>query len=352
MPAKRRAPSLSPPLSPPFETCTIHRVHCDLSKGHEKHFTVAYFEDAPQLFAGDSKASALRGKRNIVDMSEFLESHSNIGIMFYRDYDCQAYHGVIEPHFRALETPSDPVIKSLLPYFYRLDGDGMPAQSHDDAIFVSSEGLQETLVELTGMSPSIFSELDDSRLARDLVTQMYHHREIRDSSAVEAALGARSFELAKFLVKFMEEKFCNEYEEADALFSEGSVTKLHLPKLFAAQDLLVTREQDQPCAYILEKSSLEPLHLSCWAWRFNGRFWKYRSIFSVEWPSVQDKVAITDLPIYPLKYATPDVQALLESYGHTFWLLRHGKYVSYTPPNIQKDGHNVRLNMPRSFIMN
>jgi hypothetical protein len=78
--AKKRVLSLP---SPPFKTCTIHRVHCSPTKDHIKHSTVAYFEDAPRLFAGDSKASALRGKHNIPDVTNFVQSHSHIGIILY-----------------------------------------------------------------------------------------------------------------------------------------------------------------------------------------------------------------------------------------------------------------------------
>lgn len=338
--AKQRAPPLP---SPPFETCTIHRVNCTANKDHQEHPSVAYYEDTPRLFAGDSKASVLRGKHNITSVSEFVESHSHIGIILYRDYDCEAYHALIESRFRPLETPDNPPIKSLLPYFYRLDGDGMPAKSHDAAMLIPSEELQIALLEFTKMDPGIISELEYSGHMRQLITQIYHHRGIRENAGAKEALGDTYFELAVFFVDFMKISFGHEFDEADSYFSEGFVTKFHLPKLFAADSVLVTREQGQPCAYALDESSQDPSELSCWAWRFNGRFWKYRKTFSVEWSSVQDEIPITDLSIYPLEYATQHVKNLLESYGHQFWLIRHGKYVSYTLRSIQKDGQNVSL---------
>ncbi|KGO38601.1 ATPase, AAA-type, core [Penicillium expansum] len=313
--AKRRAP-VRP--SPPFESCTIHRIHCTKVNDHQSHPSVTYFEDAPQLFAGDCKASALRGKRHIADISDFVESNSHIGLILYRDYDCEAYHKIIEPRFRPLEKPDDPVIKWMLRYFYRLDDDGMPARSHGEAMLIPSEELRGTFHRLTNMSPDIISELEDPVYMRELITQMYHHRGIREDPVLAEKLGEESFETAVFLVEFMEKMFGQEYNEADALFSKGLVTKFHLPKLFAAQDVLVTREQGQPCAYVLEAFPERPTELSCWTWRFDGRFWKYRTALGVEWPDLLDMIAITDLSVYPLKYATIDVQRLLASRGRQF----------------------------------
>ncbi|CAG8377073.1 unnamed protein product [Penicillium salamii] len=337
--AKRRPSLLS---SPPFTVCTIHRIHCTKINHHRDHYREAYFEDSPRLFAGDSKASALRGRRNIADVSDFIDSHSHIGLIIYRDYDCEAYHLETESHFRPLERPDDPKIKSLLPYFYRLDSDGMPADSHQEAMLIVSEELQDALHELTGMDIDLISGLEDPGVMRGLITQMYHYRAIGDDPAVAEKLGDRYFELAVFLVEFMKKTFIHEYNEADALFSKGLVTKFHLPKLFAAQDVLVTKERGQPCAYILDVFPGDSMALSCWAWRFDGRFWKYRIAIDVNWPGSQETVAITDLSIYPLIYATPDVKRLLESCGRRFWLIRHGKYISYTSPGIQKDGQNIQ----------
>jgi hypothetical protein len=52
---------------------------------------------------------------------------------------------------------------------------------------------------------------------------------------------------------------------------------------------------------------------------------------------MEDQIAIIDLSIYPLKYATSEVSELRKSRGHQFWSLRHEGYVSYTPTGIQKD---------------
>jgi hypothetical protein len=231
---------------------------------------IAYFQDAPRLFAGDSKASALRGKRPIADVADFIESNSEIALILYRDYSCETYHRAIEPEFRALERPNDPFNKSLLPYFYRLDNDGIPATSHAEAMLIASDELQDTFIQLTGLDPGIIADLGNPGRMRELVTQVYHYRGIGEGSVLPSKLDEEYFDIAVAFVEFMEETFWEEYSEADALFESGFVNNHHLPKLFAAQDVLVRTEQGHPCAYILDSFLESALTLSCWAWRFDG----------------------------------------------------------------------------------
>lgn len=329
--------------SPIFETCTIYRVHCNGAKDHQNHLNITYFQDAPRLFAGDSKASALRGKRSIADVADFIDSNSEIALILYRDYSCETYHRAIEPEFRALERPNDSFNKSLLPYFYRLDNDGMPASSHAEAMLVASDELRDIIIQLTGLDPRIIADLENPRRMRELVTQVYHYRGISEGSVLVGNLDEKYFDIAVAFVEFMKATFWEEYSEADALFEAGSVNNHHLPKLFAPQDVLLRIEQGHPCAYILDSFLESTLTLSCWAWRFDGRFWKYQTAINIKWPGLVDKVPITDLSIFPLAYAAPDVRQLLESSGREFWSLRKGKYVSYLPTATQRDVQTVSL---------
>ncbi|KAJ5928290.1 ATPase AAA-type core [Penicillium verhagenii] len=338
---KKRGPLLPSPI---FETRTIHRIQCTQIKDHHSHPEVAYFEDAPQLFTGDSKASALRGRRHIADVEDFMDSNSHIGVILYQIYDCEVYHKEMEPRFRPLEKPDDPITKSLLPYFFRLDEDGIPATSHKQAMHIPSDHLRDVIALLTDLSPEIIIELHDPEFMRELISRVYHLRAIQTDSTILEKIGKKSFEVAVCFVEFMERIFRHEYDEADSLFSKGLMTRFHLPKLFAAKEILVTREQGQPLAYVLDESPEDSSLLSCWTWRFDGRFWKYRTTFDIKLHDVQDgTIDITTLSIFPLKYATPDVQSLIANRGRQFWSVRHRSYVSYASNEKQKDWQNIQL---------
>ncbi|KAJ5587678.1 ATPase AAA-type core [Penicillium hispanicum] len=223
----------------------------------------------------------------------------------------------------------------------------MPADSHEEAMVIASEDLRYALHELTDIDLNVLSELDNPENMRELVTRIYHYRSLREDPTTAKSLDQQSRDLVISLIEFMETIFGQEYDEADALFSKGLVTRSHVPKLFTAQDLLVTTEQGQLCAYTLDSFPGDSLKLFCWAWGFDGQFWRHRIVLSVESPDTEDPIDITDLPVYPLKYATTDVQELLQSRGRQFWSLRNGGYVSYTPTGIRKD---TQTNKPRYMV--
>ncbi|KAJ6024683.1 ATPase AAA-type core [Penicillium herquei] len=331
----------------PFETCIIHRTHCSQQKDHQNHNSIAYFEDVPRLFAGDSKASTLRGKKQIVDPSDLVESHPEIALIIYREYDCNEYHRRVERSFKPLERPTDPPLRLLLPYFYRLDEDGPPAISNQEAMLVSSGELQYALVELTGMDYGAISQLETAETVRRLVTRIYHLRDAHNNASLRQRMDEKSFKLALGFVDFMQGIFDQEYSEADSLFSRGLVTLFHLPKLFADEEVLFTHEQDNPMAYVLAEFPKEPTALPCWAWRFDGRFWRHRTVFNIIWPKFQETTAITDLSIYPLRYASQDAQKSLRNRGKQFWSIRLGSYISCTKAASLRDNQHVQ---PRYMV--
>lgn len=340
-PAKRGLP---PDL--PFQTCIIHRTRCNQQREHQNHNPVAYFEDVPRLFAGDSKASTLRGKRQIADPSDFVESHPQIALILYRDYDCREYHRRVESSFKPLERPSDPPLRSMLPYFFRLEEDGPPARSNEEAMLVSSEKLQDALVELTGLSFDAIAELETPETVRRLVARIYHLRDAHNDISLRKRMDEETLELALGFVDFMQTIFHYEYTEADSLFSQGLVTLFHLPKLFTDEETLFTHEHEHSMAYVLEGLPEDPTTLNCWAWRFDGRFWKHRTVFYITWPELQETIPITELSVYPLRYASPDAQESLRQRGAKFWSVRLGKYVSCTQGSVRDNQHvweNIRL---------
>jgi hypothetical protein len=333
--------------------CTIHRVHCTQAENHKDHPKVFYFEDTPRLFEGDCKASALRGEIGISDISEYLAARPHLKFVMYRIYDCKEYHATMDSHFRCLERPKNPFVKSLLPFFYLLDSDGEPAKSNNEAMLVSSEELLDALHCVTNLDMAVLEKLDQPQNTRILATRLYHYRWVRDDLTPLGELDSRSTTMAIEMFDFIEDMFGIEYDEADALFAKGLVTEFHLPKLFSQNDLLVTMQRGEPCAYSLEifpeDLHQEAIPLDCWAWRFDGQFWKFQTSFNVEVPSNISQMPITDLSIYPLKYAIDDLRGRLEDRGRTFWSLRNGSYVCCNNVNLRKDLHAVSAYLVQSF---
>jgi hypothetical protein len=112
---RKRARSLSPGLNASHEQprgpsyVIIHTVSCsnDDYGNHRDHPKASYFLDQPQLFKGDNRTSSLRGKIPIHNVGDYLEDNENIGIVIYRQYDCQIYHKMYDDKFERLRLPMD-----------------------------------------------------------------------------------------------------------------------------------------------------------------------------------------------------------------------------------------------------
>lgn len=66
-----------------------------------------------------------------------------------------------------------------------------------------------------------------------------------------------------------------------------------------------------------------------YTWTFDGRFRKaYGRITITDLPSLEDPFKIVDLPVYPIRFASEDVNEALRQRGHMFWKCRIKNYVS------------------------
>lgn len=94
--AKRvRTASQSTPLPSNYlpKYLVVNEVYCSNDDDHAHHQQQAQFFDTPGLFADDSKASTLRGRRGIPeDLDEYLEGRPDIGFVVTKDYSCDSYY--------------------------------------------------------------------------------------------------------------------------------------------------------------------------------------------------------------------------------------------------------------------
>jgi len=321
----------------------LHRVTCDCRKNHSKHKHLAHYLDAPRLFEGDSKASTLRGRRQILDIEEYLEDQSDVAIITYKMYSCNDYYKTVEGQFEQLQRPEDPDVKDLRPYFFRLRKDGDEAKPQSEQITIVADDLIDAIIKVTGINRGCLVNLVDPRNMEVFRYQLYHRRdsmaqEIRDLRSV------REQHIAAFF-DYVEKKLDPEYNEAKELFEGGQIVKPHLSKLFGPNEVVVTFQNGQPLAYISKscpKPYQYPLALDCWSWNFDGLFWRERTMLYVDWPSSELKIPISELNTYPLKYDKSGLEEQLRKRGKTFWTCRRRKHVYYNPPNPRSMQTNLR----------
>lgn len=168
-PRKRKSTHQQPDLLRGY--LILHRVACDRKRGHERHEELAYYFDTPGLFAGDSKASNLRGKRPVFRIEDYLEDQAGISIVVYKTYDCREYHEVIQDQFERLPTPDHPAdVTSLLPYFFRLNKDGIQATPKSWDTRIQSPILKEAIQGITGIETDCLSSWQDMEWVTVFIT--------------------------------------------------------------------------------------------------------------------------------------------------------------------------------------
>ena len=169
---------------------------------------------------------------------------------------------------------------------------------------------------------------------------LYHHRaRLRKY----AASHPDALSHVSALLEYASRVYGGDYQEADELFSKGLVTRRHLVKLFAPNELVFTYTDGQPTAYVLRKwpeiMRDGHLQLNCWSWKPNGStFLRNKRNLSVFAPQFDDEeLEIRRLSVLPLACETPEVRTHLELRGRKHWSLRLQSYVSYNGWNISHD---------------
>lgn len=169
---------------------------------------------------------------------------------------------------------------------------------------------------------------------------LYHHR----ARLVDyAASHPDALPHISALLKYASTVYGRDYQEADELLTKGLVTRRHILKLFAPNELVFTYTDGQPTAYVLQKwptiMSDGHLRLDCWSWKSNGSiFLRNKHFLSVVAPQFDDEqVEIRNLSVVPLAYKTLEARSHLELRGRKHWSLRSQSYVSYNGWNISHD---------------
>jgi hypothetical protein len=292
-------------------------------------------------------------------MDKYLNDHEEIAFVVYKDYDCETYRASVEVRlsFEAF-------------YFSPLETDQYIPECVSEEIYINSEDMKEAMTSIKSFLPEIVSqEWWSSNTMKGPYLPLYHYRSVIEEKMV-TELSAEHQNYAKLLLEFTHEYLGSKYDQADALFSKGAVSKEHFSKLFRVNDVVVTFENDQPLAYFcndlpkLDLPSFEKQKSSSvaifyrgrdWgfkkgsstltvqgsAWHFDGKFRLKPRTFSLDWPSSSPVMRVCDLKAYPLRYDKTGLREKLEIRGRKFWMCRRRNYICYDVPDPQIESQNV-----------
>jgi len=170
---------------------------------------------------------------------------------------------------------------------------------------------------------------------------LFHHR---TALKEYAAKHADSSDHVNALLRYADEMYGADFQEAEKLFRRGLVTQRHLLKLFVPNEIVVSGSRGLYAAFVVQKWPVlgagNSLSLACWSWHTNGSHW-VRKTRGLSVQSVDGEARITELLAYPLRFADPEIVSLLELRGAKLWHLRNQSHVQYTGWNISRDQYYV-----------
>ncbi|KAK2746120.1 hypothetical protein FQN55_005749 [Onygenales sp. PD_40] len=330
----------------------LHRVHCTGKEFHTVHKPGRVYSDPPRLFNGDSKASSLRGKKEIAKVKDYIGQYPLVSFVVYKEYDCNEYHKNHEVSFTPLSIPADPKLpKSVEPFFFKLWQHGNTAIPASEVMTIMSDELMNAVSSITGMNQRRLTSLDRPENMDMLQHRLYYYRRLRDKDTVD--LSSTQRQLMDGLLEYVKMSYGPQYDEADEMFSRGMVNQKHIAKLFSPNDIIVSTENGQSVAFAIKEppqSGQLPLVLRYWSWKLNVSFYREEKESKLSWPASgppDEEIPISSLSMYPLRHAPPGLEKQLRSRGEVLWKCRKRHFVAYNPPNTAIEVQNTN---PRYMI--
>ncbi|KAJ4027848.1 hypothetical protein NW752_000093 [Fusarium irregulare] len=320
---------------------TVHRVECPGSTpNHSAHPHLSLYLDVPRLFAGDNKASPLRGRIPDEEAQLRAKKDPDISFIIHRTYNCLEYHNALFDASR--ETSANSPLPFRRSQIYLLPSDAAGAVAEREYMEIISTHLNNAVEAVkeadTTQSPFNTKLLLGWEREQNMVApylHFYHTRTLLRDHVPK--LPERQSQHINVLLNYLHETFGRDYGNATRLFNRGLVNRKHFQKLFGPGEIIVTTEEGHHTAMVSKYPPLagsSPIRLECEMWKFNGRFAKHKKIVIVPWPkhaAELDTVPIISLDIFPLKFDAP-LEYQLRKRGELCWRLRKPRLVFYRAP--------------------
>ncbi|CAI9632725.1 unnamed protein product [Alternaria burnsii] len=285
--------------------------------------------------ANANRTTPLCGQEPLLDLETYLAGRIGFSFVVFQEYDCEAYHKEIKSIFTRLPMPSMPQLISTQskPYFQILEFGGPRAKATSEQIQLS-ESLEKALCDLRDLNTNWVKERG---FGEDLVypyARLYHFKHLFVEPFTQAPDPQQQIGL-KVLFHYLTNRLTSIYEELAELSAARIASQEHWAMLFQPDDIVITTENGHLQAFTVTSCRLHShntLVIDCWSWEYDGNFFRKHTTLSHVWPSKSQQIAITELPVYPIRYAVDGVESGLRERGYTFWSCRRQKYVNYDVP--------------------
>ncbi|ETS79874.1 hypothetical protein PFICI_07403 [Pestalotiopsis fici W106-1] len=305
----------------------VHEIIC-----HHDRTERGIFLERPSVVNYGPHGAHVRSSRGISNKEVFLERNKEITFLVWRQYECCG----IEPPDKGLlhqGGTDDLNIKALLKYEY---------------IEIISSDLREAMIALGRRLEDIpMPDLEEEEEEEEKIDAPYlwwFHQRSQIQVATLAMQPAFQEHIDVF-ARYLLESFGNEWEIVDQLLANKNITVDLIHYLFVPNQVIVSKSAGSDVA------SLEGFWLQEWAqvskpqsgkdglsinlesshWTFDGNFEKRETALTIDkFPSMLEKFAISELTIYPRRFASGEIVRALRERGRMFWKCRERHYVMKT----------------------
>ncbi|KAF5696351.1 AAA family ATPase [Fusarium globosum] len=300
----------------------IHSVRCDQSKMEGRRYL-----DQPWVVESGPNNAHLRGSRPILNFELFLERNKEVVFIVYKEYRCcgQQYNSrskaYMEPH-RQVEA------SSLL------------VAEHISIISSDLSSAMEDFSE-TALADIPHTNFKKGEEMKHPYIWWFHRRKEIDA-ALDQHENTSWSPIANLVREYVLERMAEEWEIVDELLARKRISLKYMDYLLVPDEIAISTEKGR------DISKLQGVVIQDWLilqpvldysavidvafWKFDGTFRKASEKFPIKHlPNTllgeQEEFKITDLPLYPVKYASHETTEALRRRGRMFWKCRSRNYV-------------------------
>ncbi|OQE47389.1 hypothetical protein PENCOP_c001G05768 [Penicillium coprophilum] len=301
------------------------------------------YTDPPELIQRNMGAPYLHCNDRLVNFELYLALNKDISFVIFRNYKRRAERQSSNTNY------------------------GKP-KPFSESIFPVSEDLKDVIADF--LRGKEFQSMQSSHRHMGEVQSPYlfvYHSRGAVESEIKRGLSSEAQRQFDLFMDYIQEACGNEYTAADLLFEKGRIRWEYVQYLFKPNHILVSTQNKEHIGYVARGWPSQSLDIdgtgnAYWwinaqTWDFDGEFYKYQTRLNFEMPKSQRAVespsspevdylsndctlplpnddpdkecAITDLAVYPIKYAPDYLTQKLQRRGEIFWTFRTQKYVSY-----------------------
>ncbi|KAK8133590.1 hypothetical protein PG984_005602 [Apiospora sp. TS-2023a] len=331
-----------------FRCENLHFIPAENSKPGPNGSPMTGYLDKPNWVHSPKGETVLRSNLPVTDINGFLRQRTDITFVV-------AYY--YTPSFQEAEVAKAVLAKKGLPC-------PVPTSEcitlHDKDMIAA---MEEFLATQTNFS-DYFPDLNIRGHIPAPYLFWYHYR---SSNALDL-ISPKSRECMEFFTSWIEEHYAQKYALAEDHLARGVISQETMPFLVKPGDVLVWKGMHGDSAAVaknwLKQSSGPVLRQSSkdkelnwskeappsstvstgwsadgWSFEYDGELNQKRTTIEIIL-GINDEMSIDQLNKYPLKYASPQIQACLKRRGKIFWKCRSQYLVSY---NDEGSEHTVRF---------